>query len=187
MLKINEEDVNKKIYYLDNTNFTDPQTNENHYHDKLNEINELNTKLYVYFDEISEIKFGKYIIPKKEGLYSLKLELNIKMENCSYMFFDCKNIIHIDLSSFDTTNITNMSKMFYKCTNLKYIDFTYFSTKNVIDMSDMFNCCFSLDNIDLSYFDTQNVIDMSNMFYACKNLRKADFSGFDTKKVTNMS
>ena len=75
MLKINEEDVNKKIYYLDNTNFTDPQTNENHYHDKLNEINELNTKLYVYFDEISEIKFEKYIIPKKEGLYSLKLEL----------------------------------------------------------------------------------------------------------------
>ena len=36
----------------------------------------------------------------------------------SYMFNECKNVISLDLSSFDTKNVNNMSYMFYNCFNL---------------------------------------------------------------------
>ena len=35
------------------------------------------------------------------------------------MFNNCLNLTNIDLSSFDTKNVTNMSAMFYECSNLK--------------------------------------------------------------------
>ena len=37
------------------------------------------------------------------------------------MFKNCNNLIDINLSSFDTKNVTNMNNMFYGCNNLKKI------------------------------------------------------------------
>ena len=39
------------------------------------------------------------------------------------MFYDCKSLINIDLSNFNTQNVTNMKNMFYKCKSLTNIDF----------------------------------------------------------------
>ena len=37
------------------------------------------------------------------------------------MFLGCSNLTNINLSSFNTQNVTNMSGMFYGCYNLKEI------------------------------------------------------------------
>ena len=39
------------------------------------------------------------------------------------MFFGCNSLTNIDLSNFNTQNVTNMSDMFYGCNSLikKYI------------------------------------------------------------------
>ena len=34
------------------------------------------------------------------------------------MFYGCQNITNLDLSSFDTKNVTNMSGMFFICQNI---------------------------------------------------------------------
>ena len=47
------------------------------------------------------------------------------------MFYGCKNITNIDLSNFDTKNVTNMSGMFFGFKNLINIDLSNFDTKNV--------------------------------------------------------
>ena len=39
------------------------------------------------------------------------------MSDCSCMFGECANIINIDLSSFNTKNVTNMFGMFSGCSN----------------------------------------------------------------------
>ena len=168
-----EEDVNNKIYFLDNT--------ENH--DYLKEINKANTELYID-DKISE--FEKYFIPKNIGIYTIKLKLDFSITDCSYMFFFCKKIKSIDLSSFDTKNVTNMYSMFYECCNLENINLSSINTKNVINMSYMFNHCHNLKSIDLSSFNTQKVKEMNFMFCDCHNLENINLSTFDTKIVNDM-
>ena len=48
------------------------------------------------------------------------------------MFFKCSKLTNIDLSSFNTKNVTNMSYMFYECSKLTKIDLSSFNTENVI-------------------------------------------------------
>ena len=40
----------------------------------------------------------------------------------SSMFFTCGNLETLDLSSFDTSNVTNMGGMFGSCFNLQTLD-----------------------------------------------------------------
>ena len=60
-----------------------------------------------------------------------------------------------------------MFGMFEGCSSLTNIDLSNFNTQNVTDVSFMFSRCSSLKNINLSYFNTQNVTNMSNMFNEC--------------------
>lgn len=49
--------------------------------------------------------------------------------------------------------------MFYGCSSLKSIDVSHFDTSNVTDMSSMFYGCRSLTSLDLSHFNVENAID----------------------------
>ena len=101
------------------------------------------------------------------------------------MFSGC-SLTTLDVSNFDTKNVTNMSGMFSHCSTLTTLDLSNFDTKNVTNMSEMFRGCSALTTLDVSNFDTQNVTDMSEMFSNCSALTTLDLSNFDTKNVTTM-
>ena len=105
----------------------------------------------------------------------------------SYMFDSCSALSNLDLSSFDTSNVTDMSSMFNECHGLRALDFSGFNTEKVTNMRSMFNNCWMLSNLDLSSFDTSNVTDMSSMFYEGASILSLDLSNFNTEKVTDMS
>ena len=105
----------------------------------------------------------------------------------SYMFYSCRALTTLDLSSFDTSLVTDMSCMFSYCRELTTLDVSSFNTSSVIDMSRMFQSCSALTTLDVSSFNTSSVTDMPRMFYYCNKLTTLDLSGFDTSKVTNMS
>ena len=105
----------------------------------------------------------------------------------SSMFGDCKNLTSLDLSHFDTSQVTDMAWMFSNCSSLTNLDLSHFDTSQVTNMSDMFRGCESLTNLDVSHFDTSRVIDMWSMFGDCKNLTSLDLSSFDTSQVTHVS
>ena len=109
-----------------------------------------------------------------------------KMTDMSWMFDNCLNLTTLDLSNFDTSNVTNMSYMFSKCQSLTSLDLSNFDTSRVTDMSYMFSYCSRLISLDLSSFDTSNVTDMSYMFKDCSGLTLLDLSNFNTSKVTIM-
>ena len=67
-------------------------------------------------------------------------------------------------------NITNTGWMFRNCSNLISLDLSGFDTSDVIAMDGMFDGCENLTTLDLSNFDTSNVTDMRDMFYGCSNL-----------------
>ena len=94
-LKIEKDDVDKEIYFLDNTdgtyNINDKEVNS--VHDNLKELNELNTELYI--DSIKN-KYKKYFIPTEEGNVLIRLKFNNNIQDCSFMFYDCSKITKID-------------------------------------------------------------------------------------------
>ncbi|HCV3199857.1 TPA: BspA family leucine-rich repeat surface protein [Listeria monocytogenes] len=105
----------------------------------------------------------------------------------SSLFEDAVNVTSLDLSDFDTSNVTNMSSMFWEARGLTSLDLSDFDTSNVTNMSSMFNGVRGLTSLDLSDFDTSNVTNMSSMFWDARGLTSLDLSNFDTSNVTNMS
>ena len=101
------------------------------------------------------------------------------------MFQFCTEIEKIDLSGFDTSNVTNMSYMFNKCKKLKEIKgLNTFITKNVKDMARMFNECSELENLVLTSFETPNVTNFSSMFNKCNNLKYLNLLNFEINGTT---
>ena len=186
-IKIDESDINEKIYFIDNSDYTEYKNKVYHFHDYLKELNDSNTELYI--NDI-KYKYKKYFRPKQEGLYLVKLKFNIDIKDCSHMFHFCLNTINIDFYSFNPENITNMSYMFYGCISLETLpDISKWDTRNVSDMSYMFHNCESLKSLpDISNWNTSKVTNMSYMFYNCKSLKSLpDISKWNIRNVIDMS
>ena len=100
------------------------------------------------------------------------------------MFAKCSNLETLDLSHFNTENVTTMAQMFYGCTKLHNLNIDNFNTENVSYMNGMFEGCSGLDTLDLSHFNTRYVrkSGFSYMFNGCSSLSSLDVSNFTTDK-----
>ena len=102
------------------------------------------------------------------------------------MFEGCSGLTSLDVSHFNTANVTNMQSMFAGCESLTSLDVSHFNTANVTDMSGMFSGCSGLTSLDVRNFNTANVTNMNNMFRECSSLTTLDLSDFNTPYVTSM-
>ena len=103
-----------------------------------------------------------------------------------YLFSSCQSLESLDLSGFNTENVTSMVSMFSQCSSLRSLDLSSFNTSKVIDMHLMFYNCTNLESIDLSSFDTENLQQMAHMFCSCTKLEMLDLSSFATPNMTSM-
>ena len=184
-LEISEDDINKKIKFLDNSDYTDYKGK--HHVDNLKELNETNAKIFI---NGKENKYSKYFVPLEKGIYEIKLIFFIKNKKCSYMFNCCSNIRSINFSNFNTSNVTDMSHMFSSCFRLKTLkNISKWNTINVTNMSYMFDDCTSSITLpDILEWNTINATNMSGMFSWCtRTLALPDISKWNTHNVTDMS
>ena len=107
-------------------------------------------------------------------------------ENSEAMFRWFTKMETIDLSSFNTSEVTTMNTMFYMMNSLKSIDVSGFNTSKVTDMNAMFDLTGVIEQLDVSNFDTSNVTDMKWMFFGLARIKKLDLTNFNTSRVTNM-
>jgi surface protein len=105
----------------------------------------------------------------------------------SGMFTNCSSLTTLDVSGFDTSNVTNMATVFTNCSSLTTLDVSGFKTGSATSMSGMFSGCAKLTSLDVSGFDTGNVTNMASVFTNCSSLTSLDVSGFKTGSVTNTS
>ena len=112
-------------------------------------------------------------------------------KSIDYMFFGCSKLgtdteHPLDVSSFNTENVTDMSYLFDGCTGLQSIDVSKFKTAKVTDMSYMFDDCSSLSVLDISNFNTEKVTNMDFMFADCHKLTTIKVgSNWNTKKAAS--
>ena len=81
--------------------------------------------------------------------------------------------------------------MFSGCSSLTELNLSNFNTNNVTIMTSMFSGCLSLKVLNLSNFNTSNVTNMGHMFAECsgelklklrsqfKNFQKLAFENYD--------
>ena len=215
-INIEENDINKEIRILNS--FEEYQRNnkvwwiEKQYYNKYENEKEIKDNTEIYINN-NKIVFNYYHTFNNKGKYIIKYLFSNLLTKTCFMFIGCDSLISIDLSKFNTEDVTNMScmlseckslininlsnlntqnvqdisEMFCKCESLINIDLSSFNTQNVIDMSGLFGDCYSLKNIDLSNFNTQNVKDMRSMFLGCKKLIKVNLTNFNTQNIVDMS
>ncbi len=115
-----------------------------------------------------------------------------------YMFQEMLDLVSIDFGSevIDTQYMTDTQWMFDYLPALKTLDVSEFNTQNVTHMGCMFQIYYrSAEGLDyanssltsitgLDTLDTSNCTDMTAMFRGCNLLTSIDISNFDTTNVT---
>ena len=66
------------------------------------------------------------------------------------MFRGCTALKKLDLTGFDTSNVTDMSYLFYDCASLTYLDLRSFDTTSLTEYRSMFRGCVYLGRLDCS-------------------------------------
>ena len=116
----------------------------------------------------------------------VELIWNNNINNCVSMFRNCSDIVEMDFSDFDTSEVTSMQFMFVFCSSLTSLNLSNFHTSKVEIMWGMFHSCSSLTSLNLSNFDTSKVESMQCMFCFCSSLTSMNLSNFDTSELQSM-
>ena len=93
----------------------------------------------------------------------------------------------IDISGWETSQVTNMAGMFSFCHSVEQIKgIENLNTKKVERVNAMFSFCNSLKTLDLSKWDYTKFQNMIFMFHGCKNLKTIYASkDFTTENVVS--
>ena len=128
--------------------------------------------------------FEYYLPDEDENIINIKW--NIPITNCDYMFYQMSNIIKIDISKFDSSEVVSMNQMFAECSSLTSLNLENLDTSKVTEMVKTFSRCILLTSIDLSSFSTSSVNNMGYMFDYCDSLESLNLNNLDTSHVVNM-
>ena len=110
-----------------------------------------------------------------------------KTTSLGYAFSRCKSLTEIDLSALDTRSVKSFADVFQDCSSLRSVNLTGWDTSSGKDFRQMFYRCSSLKEVDISSFETSASTSFEQMFYGCSSLRSLDLSHFDTSNATTFA
>ena len=110
-----------------------------------------------------------------------------KTTSLEYAFSGCKSLTDIDLSTLDTSSVRSFADVFQDCSSLRSVNLAGWDTSSGNNFRQMFIQCASLEELDVSSFETGNVTTFKEMFYGCSSLRSLDLSRFDTSAATTFA
>lgn len=110
-----------------------------------------------------------------------------KTTSLEYAFSGCKSLTDIDLSTLDTSSVRSFADVFQDCSSLRSVNLAGWDTSSGKNFSQMLFQCASLGELDVSSFETSNVTTFKEMFYGCSSLRSLDLSHFDTSAATTFA
>ena len=145
---------------------------------------------YVYLDGDTDTNHNNDAnkeIQLSQGIHNITLRWNNILTDIGYQFYRCPDIISIDLSLFDTSEVTYMGCLFQRASKLESVNFSNFNTSKVKDIGYMFSYCTNLKSLNLSSFETSQVTFFWYMFLECTSLLSLNLSNFDTSKAIKIS
>ncbi len=136
--------------------------------------------------DLSELFYNYSVLTTITGLQHIE---TVYVTNMESTFSSSQELSsdELNISNWNTSNVTNMFTMFSGSEALKELDLSRWDTSNVTNMASMFASTLALTNLDVSSWDTSKVTNMSFMFAAAGALTSLDVSNWDTSSVTNMN
>lgn len=152
--------------------------------------------------KLGKNKIEKLQLTKVENLKQLKEIVDSRLSKLIYDFSDLdvsdinsfENLFYaktqikeLNLTNWDTYNVTNMSNMFKNCSNLtKIIGLREFDMRNVTNITSMFSGCDSLENLnDIEYWYNTNKIQSMNYAFMHTSIASLDLSSWNLKNLEN--
>lgn len=136
------------------------------------------------------------------------------MTSAYNLFYNCSNLIYVDLNHSDFSNIETIERMFTSCTNLvtidglndlniskvhniggifsdcrklKEINVSDWDVSKVTNFGAAFRRCYEITSLDINNWDTNSAVLMSGMFTSCTKLTSMDISNWNTNNVTTVN
>ena len=120
--------------------------------------------------------------------YSTKAEIIQLNENPQNMFQNFGALTELDLSNFDTSDVTSMWWIFAWCSKLEELNLSWWDFRNCSNASLMMNMTYwswlSLKKINMQ--DTKFSWSLSSAFASLNKVEEIDLSWADVRNVTNM-
>ena len=186
---IDEENTNKEVLIMASTDhFLREVPKEYLYEDEEKEMEQ-----YKDEKEITQcsIRINGALIPfcykykfQAPGTYTIKYTFPKGLTQTSFMFSRCSRMKKIDLSNFDTSNLTKARGMLQDCTNLEAVKFFDSPIEKVTGMIAFFSSCRKMKNFFLSNFNKEMTVNMKEFFYGCEELETVDLSNFKAKIIS---
>ena len=109
-----------------------------------------------------------------------------KVKDMHSMFDSCFKLQSLDLSMFDTSNVTDFGYMFSGDKVMSTLHLTdNFVTEKAKDISGIFNDCEKLSNINVSNWNVSNVTSTEKAFANNFLLKSLDLSNWDCLLYTS--
>lgn len=124
--------------------------------------------------DVSDDHSGELILTKSGTEYTVhSLAAKIKLpNNCTSLFNFVDELVGLEYV--DTSEVITMFNMFYNCSNLISVDLSAWNVSKCESFQEMFNGCTNLISVgDLSSWDTSNCTNFTGMFLQCANLSTA--------------
>ena len=110
------------------------------------------------------------------------------MTSAYNLFYNCSNLIYVDLNHSDFSNIETIERMFTSCTNLVTIDgLNDLNISKVHNMGGIFSDCRKLKEINVSDWDVSKVTNFGAVFRRCYEITSLDINNWDTSSAVLMS
>ena len=113
------------------------------------------------------------------------------VSNINSMFLGCISLPRINVSNWDTSNITAISSLFQACYNLREIKGlnTWTNLSKATNISAMFRDCYKLKgDLDLENFAiSTQCTNVAGIFYNCSKIYSISIKGWNLSNVTSVS
>ena len=104
----------------------------------------------------------------------------------AYAFYQCSDLVELDLSMWDTSNVASLYYTFHSCSSLTSLNIGNWKTHNVTTMRSTFYGCTLLTHIPVDTWDVGNVRTMYYLFYNCKSVKQLNLNSWDITKCEDI-
>ena len=121
----------------------------------------------------------KILINKSSKFNKIKVESKDQLQSIIQKRYHSNNSF-IDLTDIDISELDDLLGVFFKLYNMEYVDISGWDTSNVTTMADMFYYCTKLKKIiGIENLDVSKLRCTNSMFYGCENLVELDLTNWN--------
>ena len=135
------------------------------------------TRTIRFASEPTGICFGNNGLVSKSFIKVIDYPLNSGMTDLANLFNGCSNLIAVNLTTWDVSNVINMNNMFYSCESLIKLDMSSWDVQSLSQANNMFSFCKKLKSLNLFKWRSKNAsLYLNEFLYGCEELEELNIS-----------